>query len=152
MAHQNSSSDDNENILLEQYKLYVEMADRISSRRGETNKFYVSLLTGLFTILTIFDTSLASQKYLVLGISVLGFSLCLPWIITIRSFKQINSVKFKIINEMEKKLPFSCYAREWEVLTESKKKVYFRFTDIEFYIPLLVALMFVALFIYTALK
>lgn len=145
--------DDINSHLLEQYKLYVEMTDRISSRRGETNKFYTSLLTGLFAILTIFNTSLVLQEYLILGISVLGFGLCVTWILTIRSYKQINSVKFKIIYEMEKQLPFACYEREWEMLTTSKKKgIYFRFTHIEFYIPLLVAIMFVVLFIFIVLQ
>ena len=30
--------------LIEQYKMYVEMADRVSARRADTNKFYISLL------------------------------------------------------------------------------------------------------------
>ena len=29
--------------LIEQYKLYVEMADRVSARRAQTNRFYISL-------------------------------------------------------------------------------------------------------------
>ncbi|MCK4735084.1 MAG: hypothetical protein KAT65_21710, partial [Methanophagales archaeon] len=39
--------------LLEQYKLYVEMADRISTRRAQTNRFYISLLSGLLALLSI---------------------------------------------------------------------------------------------------
>ncbi len=40
-------------IILEEYKLYVEMADRVSARRIETNKFYITLLTALLAILTL---------------------------------------------------------------------------------------------------
>jgi hypothetical protein len=37
--------------LLEQYNLYVEMADRITTRRAQTNRFYISLLSGLLALL-----------------------------------------------------------------------------------------------------
>ncbi len=40
-------------ILFEQYKLYVQMADNISERRNQTNRFYITLLSGLFTVLAI---------------------------------------------------------------------------------------------------
>ena len=39
--------------LLEQYKLYVEMADRVGTRRAQTNRFYISLLSGLLAVLSI---------------------------------------------------------------------------------------------------
>jgi hypothetical protein len=40
--------------ILEQYKLYVEMADRISNRRGLTNTFFLTLNTVIFTIIGVF--------------------------------------------------------------------------------------------------
>ena len=36
--------------LLEQYKLYLEMADRISSRRQSANSFFLSLNTALVAL------------------------------------------------------------------------------------------------------
>lgn len=39
--------------LLDQYKLYVEMADRISARRVQINNFYTSFLSGLLAFLSI---------------------------------------------------------------------------------------------------
>jgi hypothetical protein len=36
--------------LLEQYKLYIEMADRISSRRQSANSFFLSLNTTLVAL------------------------------------------------------------------------------------------------------
>ena len=37
--------------LLEQYKLYVEMADRVSARRGLTNSFFLTLNTSVVAAL-----------------------------------------------------------------------------------------------------
>jgi len=39
--------------ILEQYKLYVEMTDRISQRRDQSNRFYSALLTGLLAVISV---------------------------------------------------------------------------------------------------
>ena len=39
--------------LLEEYKLVVEKADRINARRSNVNKFYITLLTALLSILVL---------------------------------------------------------------------------------------------------
>lgn len=36
-------------VLLEQYKIYIGMADRISARRGSTNSFFLALNSSIFT-------------------------------------------------------------------------------------------------------
>jgi hypothetical protein len=40
--------------LLEQYKIYVEMADRISSRRALTNTFFLTINTAVFALVGTF--------------------------------------------------------------------------------------------------
>jgi hypothetical protein len=44
---------DSKSLLLEQYKLYVEMHDRISARRNQMNSFFISLLSGLLAFFSI---------------------------------------------------------------------------------------------------
>ena len=39
--------------LLEQYKLYVEMADRVSQRRDQSNRFYVTIISALVALLVV---------------------------------------------------------------------------------------------------
>ena len=39
--------------LLEQYKLYVEMADRVSQRRDQSNRFYVTIVSALAAIVVV---------------------------------------------------------------------------------------------------
>jgi len=38
-------------MLLDQYKLYVQLADKVSDGRADANKFFISLLTGLLALL-----------------------------------------------------------------------------------------------------
>lgn len=138
-------------LLLEQYKLYVEMADRNSERRGQTNKFYITILTGLLAL-----TSWAASNtvlcdvvnILLLLIAVLGLVLCGIWFLNINSYKQMNKAKFIVIHEMEKHLPFSCYDIEWEILEHGEdRKIYFPYTEIERYIPLVLAIPYSALLV-----
>ena len=109
--------------LLEQYKLYVEMADRVSERRMQTNKFYISLLSGLLALFPILvSVGTSKQTVILIILPLLGIALCILWYINILSYRQLNSGKFKVIHEIEQYLPFPCYDKEWELLGEKRKK------------------------------
>lgn len=139
-------------LLLEQYKLYVEMTDRLSARRNDASKFYTSLLTALLAIPTFIlgqNFPALAQKMTFLGIGCLGLALCLIWMLNINSYKQLASLKFKVIHEMEQDLPFECYQREWEILGTSHKK-YRRLNKVESYVPLLFGLLFLMIIVVSA--
>ncbi|MDZ7994369.1 MAG: hypothetical protein RM022_004925 [Nostoc sp. EfeVER01] len=147
-----------QNHLLEQYKLYVEMADRISARRIQINSFYISLLSGLLAILSIFgnkdilaklqNTNLQYTMLFLMGL--LGLILCWIWHSNIGSYKLLNSAKFKVITEIEKDMPFPIYEREWEILKKDKEyKVYVEQTLVEKYIPFILAIPYLILLIYS---
>jgi len=54
----------------------------------------------------------------------------------LRSYKQLNTGKFKVIHEIEKKLPLALYDFEWKILDEGKNRnTYFPFSHIEMIIP-----------------
>lgn len=139
--------------LLEQYKLYVEMADRISTRRVQANRFYISLLSGLLALLSVvISRSIFAEIHnaLFLAVSILGLSICFLWYITINSYRQLNSGKFIVIHEIEQQLPFPCYNREWKILGEGKKRrKYFQLTRIEKFVPFILAVPYLFLFIYS---
>ena len=138
--------------LLEQYKLYVEMSDRISARRGQVNSFYISLLSGLLAVLFLFgnkQTDVSIQgKLMFLLISAVGLTLCAVWLFNIRSLKRLNSAKFKVIHEIENLLPFACYDKEWEIMQQDKSFQDLQQTQIEQFIPLVLAFPYFGLFCY----
>jgi hypothetical protein len=147
--------------LLEQYKLYVEMADNISARRAQTNQFYVSVLSALLAVVAlvakIYGAGPSPHPDLVniafLAITILGLVLCLIWYLNLMSYRQLNSGKFKVIHEMEAQLPYKCYDREWELLgrgTDWYK--YLSLTTIERYVPAMMAIPFALVFVYVLLK
>lgn len=139
--------------LLEQYKLYVQMADNISARRSQSNKFYISLLSGFFAILAVISDQITVSSHLyiiIFSFALLGVSLCILWYVNIRSFRQLNSGKFQVIHEMEAKLPFACYDREWDILGEgTDSKSYLQLTKVEVLIPFLFSFPYIVLIIYS---
>lgn len=151
MSTKDDAQVDLTHILVEEYKLYIEMMDRTSSRRLETNKFYISLLTALLGALAFIlenKISVDTQSIVLFAISILGILLCLVWSVNIRSYRQINSLKFEVIHELEVLLPFACYKREWDIL-RGGKKTYRRLTNVELYIPLILGLPYLVLMIYS---
>lgn len=139
--------------LLEQYKLYLEMADRISQRRQSANSFFLSVHTGLLALLgIIIDKGEPSNSLgLVLLISVPALVLVYCWYRLIRSYKDINTAKFKVVHEMESHLPAAPYDAEWKAVGEGKdKNLYLPFTHIEIRIPWLFAAIHVAFMIWVA--
>jgi len=138
--------------LLEQYKLYVEMADRVSDRRERTNRFYISLLLLLLALLSVVitkDVLEKLQKFAFMAVAMLGLVLCALWELNIRSYRKLNSGKFTIIHEMEQHLPYKCYDREWKILNDGQGIKYLQLTRIEQWIPIVVAVLYALLFIYS---
>jgi hypothetical protein len=140
-------------ITLEQYKLYVEMADRVSARRAQTNKFYIALLTALLLILsTIGEKNLFSsyQTQVFILVSLVGIVLNIIWFFNILSYRQLNRGKFEVIHKMEEKLPCQCYKDEWAVLGEGKNStVYRQLSKVESYVPVIMGIPYVLLCLYT---
>lgn len=124
--------------LLKQYKLYVEMADRISSRRETANSFLLTINTALVT--AIGYAGLGKSKNcplaIFLFIAASGMVVCYIWYRLVLSYKGLNTGKYTVIGEIEKKLPISPYAAEWIAIGEGKNsKIYLPFTHVEEKIP-----------------
>lgn len=136
--------------LLEQYKLYVESADRISDRRQKTNEFFLGLNTAIVALLGFIATKLtgAPLKAVFVCTSLAGGVLCYCWYRIVRSYKGLNTGKFAVIHAIEKRLPLSLYATEWEVLKRGEdRSVYWPFTHIELAVPWVFVVLYVVVLV-----
>jgi hypothetical protein len=102
-----SPTDPDNQIHLEQYKLAVEMADRISSRRGTANVFYFTVSSALLGTTESFGLTIAS---------VAGLALSCAWWLQLRSYRTLASAKWKVITDLETHLPTQPFAAEWALL------------------------------------
>jgi hypothetical protein len=136
--------------LFEQYKLYVDSADRISQRRSSTNSFLLTVNASLVTLYGLTTplkpTGAAAWHRLV---PIAGILVCVAWLSLVENYRNLNSVKFKVIHELENQLPASLYAHEWELLERGEGNVYKPVTHIEQWIPFIFILLYVGLFVYS---
>lgn len=140
---------DDKQELLEIYKLHSELADRVSQRREGANRIYVSLLTGILVFLAAFIRfgagSIPVSAIATAG-GILGIALSMSWYVVIRSYRQLNTGKFDTLLELEKKLSYSFFDREWFLLREDKNtKPYWRLTVVETSLPIIFSVFFILL-------
>lgn len=136
--------------LLEQYKLCVEMADRISARRGLTNSFFLTLNTGIVGLIAALHKvpTRAEAWWLAIPlVAILGQ--CFAWFYLVRSYRLLNGAKYRVVGALEERLPASPFWRaEWWSLGEGRDATrYWPLSHIEQWIPVLFALTYFAGFL-----
>ncbi|MEU3009346.1 RipA family octameric membrane protein [Nocardia asteroides] len=139
-----------DSAVLEQYRLCVEMADRVSARRGLANSFFLTLNTGIFTLVTVFGKSPPTETagWLVIPlIAVLGQ--CFAWFYVVRSYRLLNCAKYQVVGALEERLPASPFWRaEWWALGEGRDRArYWPLSHIEQWVPVLFAVAYVSGFL-----
>jgi len=128
----------NKKDIIEQYKLYVEMADRISSRRLTASSFFLSVNTAIVAIVGLIarNNGIDKGRDLFCLVAMAGIVLSYMWYRLIRSYRDLNTAKFKVIHLIEDNLPLRPYDAEWEAVGRGKKsELYLPFTHIEVGIP-----------------
>ena len=127
-----------QNHLIEQYKLYVQMADQISARRQTASSFFFSINTAILVFIGYVQSAdeqapLMEFRWLV---AIAGVALCYMWYRLIKSYRDLNSAKFAVIQEIERRLPLSPYDAEWQAIGRGENAtLYLPFTHIEIGIP-----------------
>lgn len=141
---------DDKQELMEIYKLHAQLADNVSKRRGTADRFYLLVLSGL----AVFFSALLQRENgvplgsLMVGFGALGMFLAIAWYIVIRSYRQLNSGKFKALHELEEKLAYPFFKREWDLLAEgTERKTYWKLTVVETFVPIIFCLCFAALLV-----
>ena len=133
--------DSNRRELLEIYKLHAGLADKVSQRREGANRLYVALLVGLVVFVAAllrFGVGDGYQKVILFSAGAIGALLSVSWYIVIRSYRQLNTGKFLALHELERKLAYPFFTREWELLAEGRDRSrYWRLTVVEVGLPII---------------
>ncbi len=131
-----------------QYKIYIESAEKISDRRQNANNFFLTLNTVLISIIGLsFQIKVLEYfGWTRILLALLGLLICIIFWFLLRAYKQLNAVKFKVIHKIEKKLPLAMYDYEWELLGKGNDKVkYYPFSHIELLIPCIFGIIYLFL-------
>ena len=134
--------------LLTQYKLFVETADRVSERRTSANNYLLTVNSVLVTLYGLASSFSYDRPWLFV-MPVAGVLVCITWLVLIRSYRNLNTAKFKVIHELEEQLPAALFDREWDLAERGEGKAYKPLTHIEPYIPLVFAVLYIILAVYS---
>ena len=137
--------------LLEQYKLYVQSAENVSSRRVASSRYLLTLSAAIVALYGLQSSSLG-ETYLTLLVPLIGIPVSILWYLIIKSHANLNSVKFEIIHELEQHLPAAVYKYEWKLAEEGRGNSYRAVTTIEQCIPVLFGALHVILTVIVALE
>lgn len=151
-----SDSFDNEtfqHLLLAQYKIEVELADRLTARRSLINVFFLTLHAIIVGIVGLSLThSPTIQQIGLLLIPLLGLlSLCYAWWRLAQWYRHLVNAKTQVIHELERRLP--CNPSR---MTERKLGVHGHqaknpMRRLEVYLPFTFALLYIFAFLYVVL-
>lgn len=120
--------------LIEQYKMYVEMTDRISQRRATANTYFLSVNSAILAFVGYLTSKDSTNDLWMLALA--GITLCFLWERLIVSYRNLNTAKFKIIHAIEKRLPINLYDCEWSFMGRGgDPKLYKPFSHIEIGVP-----------------
>jgi hypothetical protein len=143
--------------LIEQYKLYVEMVDRLSGRRVLVNNSFITLTGAGAIAYAAAPTSFGggSAVFFQSAITLACILLAVLWRETIVYYRHLSDAKFLVIHEMEELLPARPYTVEHEYFIGKRKAKLTPFTrglsDMEVYIPVMAAIASGLALIYTLL-
>lgn len=128
---------DNKEIILAQWQTCVDMANSTSQRRDAMNNLFATLNIALIAATSI----VWDLKSIMMAVG--GVILCSVWLAFVKYFRQLNEAKFKVINDLEKKLPEQPFSDEWTILKKQKKRT--EGTKLERILPIAFIILYIAI-------
>jgi len=142
VSHADYPEGKHQDHILELFKLYIEMTQKISQRRANANTWFLTINTALMTVIGV---CLSKELYpiIITLVSLVGVTGCYLWRRLIISYKQMNWGRFAVIHKIEEMLPLSIAKAEWYVLGQGKiPKLYKPFTDVEKIVPTIFSVLY----------
>lgn len=150
-------SDGRKNRLVEIYKTHVQHFSDENTRQTTINRFYPTVISGLFAFLFAFLQRTddifpdVSEKGIIVGCSItvvgyFGLLLSMIWWVTSNHLQRRISRKWRVLIELEEELDFQFFARDSELWGENLPSLlYRRFYRFEYFMPFAFAIVFIVL-------
>ena len=145
---QSDQPNDNLEHRIALHKLYVDMADHVSHRRENANKFFLTLTTAPVAVMLIaarIGTVAIPSPAIFLITGIIGVAISGIWYLNLTAYAKLNKAKFKVIEDIENELPHRGFTDEWDYLEADG---YRGLTSLEKSVPLITAVAYTAPIIY----
>ncbi len=136
---------DERELLFEQYKLLAQSAEEISARRAAANNYLLSVNSLLVAVHGV-GKALQPEANWQLAIPIAGLIICFSWWTLIKSYRNVNEAKFKVIHKLESELPAQPYKDEWTLMS----KTHVPLSHVEQWIPAVFAGLYLGLIIFAS--
>jgi hypothetical protein len=124
------------------YELLLAEARTLREARRSTNNFFMSVnVAGLGGLGFLLKEAMAGP--LIAGLAMMMAFVCFLWTNSIGHYARLTSIKYKILREIEAKLPMQPIAEEWRQFTRGKPNQ--GASHIEKLVPLVFGLGYIAL-------
>jgi hypothetical protein len=124
------------------YELLLAEARTLREARRSTNNFFMSVnVAGLGGVGFLLKEGIAAP--LIAGLALMMAFVCFLWMNSIGHYARLTSIKYKILREIEAKLPMQPIAEEWRQFTRGKPNQ--GASHIEKLVPLIFGLGYIAL-------
>lgn len=136
-----------ETILLEQYRIYLDLTDRLASRRTGTNSFFLALHSAVLTAFGVFwrDPPRGVAAPWILVPVVAAVVLCALWFLLIAHYRTLSRGKWSVVAAFEEHLPSRPFSKaEWQGVLQSheNRRWWRRLSKLEQAVPLVFAAMY----------
>ena len=136
--------------LLEQYKLYVQSAENVSARRVSTVRYLLTVNAAIVALYG-FQAANLDQIYLLIPVATAGLVVSVISHLIVRSYRNLNTLKFRVIHEIEQHLPLALYDYEWQIVERGHGSVYRPVSHIELWIPIVFLVLHISALAYAVI-
>ena len=132
-------------LIFQQYRLFSEQKESFITRSFGINRFYLCLcIILLVTVQFTRDFTFACDIQLSAFLALIGLCTTVLWWMNMDAYNMLIKIKFaKVLEEMEKQLPFQPYADEYKGIKDFREnKKMFLFSDMQKTFAVVVFLIF----------
>lgn len=137
--------------LFEEYTLFVDHTQRLSERRQNATQTFLTINTGIFTILAFLfkDAGIQTQQVALASLPLFtaGLVVCWLWHRIITQYKALIAWRYTQLREMERQLPdsYRMFTREWDDLYRPRDGTSrFDFSGLEQQLPRVFGALFIS--------
>ena len=133
--------------LLEQYKVFVESAQKVTDRRISTGNYLLTVNSFLLTVFGVASSQHLAGYWLAI-VPVAGLLVSFTWYALVVFYRNLGASKYKVIHQMEEHLPAAPFRCEW-VSPSDRSQRHAGVTHLERVIPLTFAVIYLVLLGYS---